>query len=57
MTVKYTATVMIMAREQQEVFEVFGDLVEFCSDLANSHSTAEIFVKELDPSKLRYSNE
>ena len=52
MAVTYSATVTITAATQEEVFEVYSDLVDLMPDLANSTSTAEITVEELDPAKL-----
>ena len=51
-TVTYTATVVITAEDQQEVFDAFSALINACINVANDYPTVEIDVEELDPQKL-----
>lgn len=50
---KYRATVVLEAPEQQQLFDLFGDLVELSVDLANSHPEGcHVEIDDLDPSKI-----
>ena len=53
MAVQYTATLIIQAVDQEEVFNMFSELVDVCIDISNS-SPGVIDVEELDPKKLVY---
>ena len=57
MSVKYTATMTITAMTQEDLFEIFCDLVDHTVEMSNNYRSGVIDVEELDPKKLVYSRE